>query len=170
VTLHTDLLEQAAHLAVREPKRPRQASLRRAVSSAYYALFHLLANEAVQVLAPSSPSNLRSRVRRAFAHNDMKSVCQQFGKGSAGALGAGTVALVAPPLESQIVFVARVFVELQEERHEADYDLSRQFLRWDVLSKIDLVKQAFSQWKLVRAKANARVFLAALLLQRHWNR
>jgi len=36
-----DLLEQAKHLAIREKKRPRQASLRRAVSTAYYALFHL---------------------------------------------------------------------------------------------------------------------------------
>lgn len=38
-----DLLEQAVHLARREPGRPRQASLRRAISTAYYALFHLQA-------------------------------------------------------------------------------------------------------------------------------
>ncbi len=44
-----DLLEQAQHLAQREPKRPKQASLRRAISSAYYALFHLLISEAVGV-------------------------------------------------------------------------------------------------------------------------
>ena len=36
------LLEQAQHLVKREPKRPKQASLRRAISTAYYALFHLL--------------------------------------------------------------------------------------------------------------------------------
>ena len=40
-----DLLEQARHLANREPKRPKQASLRRAVSAAYYTLFHLLCIE-----------------------------------------------------------------------------------------------------------------------------
>ena len=43
-----DLLEQANHLARREPKRPKQASLRRAVSTAYYALFHLLIGQAVR--------------------------------------------------------------------------------------------------------------------------
>jgi hypothetical protein len=32
VSLHKDLLDQAGHLAKREPKRPKQASLRRAVS------------------------------------------------------------------------------------------------------------------------------------------
>ncbi len=42
MAFHDDLLEQANHLARRERGRPRQASLRRAVSSAYYALFHLL--------------------------------------------------------------------------------------------------------------------------------
>jgi len=43
-----DLLEQSSHLANREPRRPRQASLRRAVSTAYYALFHLLIQEATK--------------------------------------------------------------------------------------------------------------------------
>src|SRR5260370_10190 len=41
-----DLLEQARHLANRERKKPRLASLRRAVSTAYYALFHLRISEA----------------------------------------------------------------------------------------------------------------------------
>ena len=42
-----DLLEQAYHLANREPESPKQASLRRAISTAYYALFHMLVDEAV---------------------------------------------------------------------------------------------------------------------------
>ena len=42
-----DLLEQAYDLAQKEPANPKQASLRRAVSTAYYSLFHLLIDEAV---------------------------------------------------------------------------------------------------------------------------
>ncbi len=41
-----DLLTQAEHLANWESE-PTQAALRRAVSTAYYALFHLLIDEAV---------------------------------------------------------------------------------------------------------------------------
>ena len=41
MTFPDELLEQAHHLANRERKRPRQASLRRAVSSAYYARFSI---------------------------------------------------------------------------------------------------------------------------------
>ena len=44
-----DLLEQAYDLAQKELISPKQASLRRAVSTAYYALFHLLIDEAVML-------------------------------------------------------------------------------------------------------------------------
>jgi hypothetical protein len=42
-----DLLEQAYHLLNKDGDDPKEASLRRAVSTAYYALFHLLIDEAV---------------------------------------------------------------------------------------------------------------------------
>jgi len=42
MSIHADLLAQAKQLARKEPQRPRQASLRRAVSAAYYALFQMI--------------------------------------------------------------------------------------------------------------------------------
>jgi hypothetical protein len=164
------LLDQAQHLALKEPKRPRQASLRRAVSSAYYALFHLLIEEGARALSPSRPPQLRNQVQRAYAHGDMKTVCQQFGKGQIGNLAQATQKLIQSPLQNELATVARTFVALQEERHDADYDISKPFNRIDVVSKIDLVRLAFDDWGRVRTSPNARVFLAALLLQRHWNK
>src|SRR5579863_4007092 len=67
-----DLLEQARHLANREPKRPRQASLRRAVSAAYYALFHLLTTETAKNWKRASD---RARIARIFDHAQMRAVC-----------------------------------------------------------------------------------------------
>jgi len=46
MSLAKDLLDQANRLARSEKSKPKQASLRRAVSTAYYALFHLLIAEA----------------------------------------------------------------------------------------------------------------------------
>ena len=46
MAFHDDLLELAQDLANLHPEDPHQASLRRAVSTAYYALFHLLISEA----------------------------------------------------------------------------------------------------------------------------
>ena len=57
-----DLLEQSRHFANREPKRPRQASLRRAISTAYYALLHLLTTAAV-----ANWKNVRQRAVLAYS-------------------------------------------------------------------------------------------------------
>lgn len=76
MALHDDLLEQARYLATKEPNRPRQASLRRAMSAAYYALFHLLVADGARALASGNVTGLRPRIGRAFAHREMKEVCQ----------------------------------------------------------------------------------------------
>ena len=47
--MHKDLLDQAVSLAKLDAKKPKQANLRRAVSSTYYALFHLLVDEACRI-------------------------------------------------------------------------------------------------------------------------
>jgi hypothetical protein len=78
VPLQQDLLEQARHLAQRERKRPRQASLRRSVSSAYYAVFHLLISEAAAILVSGGPDGLKERIGRAFEHASMRQVCSGF--------------------------------------------------------------------------------------------
>jgi hypothetical protein len=64
-----DLLEQAYHLANLESGEPKQASLRRAVSTAYYALFHLLIDEAV---GNWGVARQRSILARTFDHGKMK--------------------------------------------------------------------------------------------------
>ncbi len=167
MALHDDLLEQATHLALREPKRPRQASLRRAISTAYYALYHLLVGEAARALAPSQPPLLGPRFQRAFSHSETKTVCKQV---AAGALSAATDTLVSPPLEAELRSVAEAFVELQDARHNADYDMSRSVVRLNALSNIARATQAFRDWRSVRQAPNAKVFLAALLLQKSWSR
>src|SRR5277367_3991443 len=69
-----DLLEQAKHLANRERRKPRQASLRRAVSTAYYALFHLLISEATLNWRRPEQRHLFARM---FEHGKMKSACER---------------------------------------------------------------------------------------------
>lgn len=169
-SLHEDLLEQARHLALREPRKPRQASLRRAVSAAYYALFHLLAAAGSKTLAPIHPVGLRPQIRRAFAHGEMKIVCKQFARGSVDNLAQDTARLIVAPIEPELRNIANTFVVLQEARHDADYDLSFPIDRVNVLQKIALVEKAFDDWKVVCKRHNSVTFLAALLLQRQWNR
>jgi hypothetical protein len=72
-----DLLEQAQHLANRERKEPRQASLRRAISTAYYALFHLLISEAT---LNWKRVEYRDALARVFEHGNMKSLPKKDGR------------------------------------------------------------------------------------------
>ena len=78
MSLHLDLLRQARHLATREPRRPSQASLRRSVSTAYYALFHLLVDEAVRRMVVSTrPPRLSEARLRSWQHDEGgKDVCE----------------------------------------------------------------------------------------------
>jgi hypothetical protein len=58
--LHQDLLTLARELVDRNRAAPVEAELRRGVSTAYYALFHLLVHEATSRLV--AIANLRPRV------------------------------------------------------------------------------------------------------------
>jgi uncharacterized protein (UPF0332 family) len=165
MALHDDLLEQAAHLASRERKKPRQASLRRAVSAAYYALFHLLAAEGARNFVPSQPPGLRAQVGRAFSHDGMEQVCKQF---AAGAASERAAQLLQGPIEPDLKAVAQAFVFLQRARHEADYDVGTTFNRVDTLQNIERARAAFRSWQQVRSNPNSLIFLAALLLQKNW--
>ena len=174
MALHHDLLEQASHLAMRERKKPKQASLRRAVSAAYYALFHLLVADGARLISPTNPSGLKNLIGRAFNHGQMREVCSAFVEGNAKPGGKrippATKALLTLPLDPRLVQVLEAFVDLQEARHEADYDLTKVWNRLDTVNHVQTARQAFHNWAGVRKTPNAAVFAAALLLQRYWAR
>ena len=186
MSLARDLLEQAGHLATRESKRPKQASLRRAVSSAYYALFHLLIRDSAFDATPSSPLGLRELAARALGHADMKNVCKGFVAGNAAYLKSVAPGATKPfqtseippstqkvlvfPIEVGLIMVMSAFVDLQEARHDADYNTASSWNRMDVLTKVQSARDAFSAWASVKATPNAAVLKAALLLQKNWGR
>jgi uncharacterized protein (UPF0332 family) len=161
--VYKDLLEQAVRLAKLDAKKPKQANLRRAISSAYYALFHMLVDEAcrVQVGAQHNQAPYRQVLGRAFAHAVMKEACKSFGggtlrRGVAKELPAG----FAIPVE--IRELAETFVDLQERRHLADYDLTERFKRSDVLSLIHLVEDRIQAFGQLASSNEKRFFLACL--------
>lgn len=66
--------------------------------------------------------------------------------------------------------VAAAFVELQEARHEADYNLDRSFTRLESTNLVARSEQAFATWQTIRTDSIASTYLAALLLWKKWNR
>ena len=146
-----DLLELAHDLAHKDVTNPKQASLRRAVSTAYYALFHLLIDEAVSKWAIERQ---RSILARTFEHGKMKGICDDVLK----AVKSGA------PLPPELNTVAHAFIELQQHRHTADYDNSKQWSHGDVVNVLALATEAFTAWRAISARDAAQDYLLQLFL------
>jgi hypothetical protein len=161
--VHKDLLDQAVRLARLDATRPKQANLRRAISSTYYAMFHLLVDEAcrVQIGAQHNQAAFRRVLGRAFVHTIMKEACKSFSggtlkKGVAKGLPAGFI------VPAEIRDLALAFVELQDNRHLADYDLTERFKRSEVLLLINRVQARIEAFTRLPSSNEKRFFLACL--------
>ena len=130
-----DLIKIAGFLAtvgvVSNLGRPRQADLRRAVSAAYYALFHALAHCGADMLAGSS-SVRRSqtgwqRIYRSLEHGQTRRRLNN----QSGMRG----------FSRAIQDFGQFFVDLQVQRHRADYDPAASFDRTTVLQLVAEAEQ-----------------------------
>ena len=152
-----DLLRVAYQLAL-EPGigRPRQANLRRAISAAYYALFHALANCCADMLAGSTRANRSQRAwrqtYRALEHRFAKNQCVNR-----------SIMTRFPP---EIQGFGEAFVDMQALRHTADYDPDPDdsFTRAGTLQRIEESEQAIHRFE--NAPANDRRAFAIYVLLR----
>ena len=136
-----DLLRDAHHLADRGGKNPRQSSLRRAISTAYYALFHLLISEFV---LNWKPKDQRARLGRMFEHRKMSHATYPFKAGPQGAV------------ERQLQAIIEAFGQLQDHRNSAAYDVGRVWARIDVKNTLSIADEAFKSWKNIRKEKIAQ--------------
>ncbi|HYL38704.1 MAG TPA: hypothetical protein VEV17_22495 [Bryobacteraceae bacterium] len=155
-----DLLELAQHLADLYPDRPHQASFRRAVSTAYYALFHLLISDAT---ANWARPELRAMLARCFDHGPMKTA-------SKATIAEVTRVLKANPPEGRektaamhLRTVANAFIQAQQQRNDADYNIAKEWTPLEVASHLALVSDAFRAWKTIRDEPDAQAYLVLLL-------
>jgi len=99
-----------------------EANVRRAVSSAYYALFHLLVRDAISNW--KHPDH-RSRLARTFDHKRMKDASNAILKEISSVQNQDGDP--QQDLRFRLSTVAQAFVDLQQARHKADYDIEEPF-------------------------------------------
>ncbi|HRQ88296.1 MAG TPA: hypothetical protein PLA50_05825 [Bacteroidia bacterium] len=164
MSLPRDLLAQARHLAKKEPRRPLQASLRRAVSTAYYALFHFLGEESSRLLigAAHHEKSLRDLARRAIAHTRLKDVCLEFQKATPKALLKPHWRTSGVGGDADLAVICANFVELQQARQTADYDFTSAMNRSEALDACDKVQEAIAAWERLKARQPEALKLFAL--------
>ena len=142
-----DLLRDAYHLAARGGKNPTQSTLRRAVSTAYYALFHLLVADFV---LNWRTKDQRARLGRMFEHRKMSQAVFRFQAGKPN------------PVEVDVKRVIDAFGQLQEDRYTADYDVGKIWSRKDVTNTLDVADEAFKTWKAIRKEQIAQDHLLTM--------
>jgi hypothetical protein len=160
--LHDDLQQQALELAGRDPRRPKQANLRRAVSASYYALFHFLVDQSCRQMLGTTNNLVRYRrvLARAAEHGAMKAACNQFASGALPAkLQRGLPGFNVPDV---LRLMAATFSEAQDLRQRADYDLNQHFSRRDVLVLHAQVKEAIEDFQAIPDGPVKRLFLVSL--------
>ncbi|SPE38675.1 conserved hypothetical protein [Candidatus Sulfopaludibacter sp. SbA6] len=152
-----DLLTLAGRLATPAATDPEQAWLRRSISTAYYALFHLLVGEAVQCWNGSPAS--RVGLERAFEHKRMMEVNRAVSNGTWKGWGTPL-----PPVPGELRSVAQTFIDLQDARHQADYDNARIWASDQCLELFADVRTAFENWQKIRTDPAANEYLLSLLM------
>lgn len=134
--------------------RPRQTDLCRAVSAAYYALFHTLARCGADLLAGATRTSRSQpaweQIYRALEHGHAKNQCQN------------RAVLNRFPLAIQDF--AKYFVLMQRHRHQADYAPTTNFSRIEVLALIERAEEISSGFD--NAPANDRRAFAIYALFR----
>lgn len=117
---------------------PRQSDLKRALSTAYYAMFHALCRNCADsfIGTASSASRAQNAWRQAYRavdHGRAKRQCKNK--------------TVMGRFPAEIQDFANQFVDAQERRHEADYDPFSRFTRHDVLTAIAAANTAIGKLK-----------------------
>lgn len=152
--LPLDLIKTARRLAEKPGRgQPRQSDLKRAVSTAYYALFHALcltcANGFIGTKTADRSNPAWRQTYRSVEHRTTKNRCSK----------SNTIRL----FPSEIRNFADEFVKMQEKRHEADYDPASRFKLNDVVVAIDAAELAIQQLMNCRIK-DRRAFAAWVLM------
>jgi|ERR1035437_674726 uncharacterized protein (UPF0332 family) len=152
-----ELLALAGHLSTSPPPAFEQASFRRSVSTAYYALFHLLIHEAAERWSGSQAARLG--LERVFKHDSMKETSRLVWT---GAWKSWSTPQLAVPIE--LKNLAEAFVRLQEARHVADYDNTKIWTFMEVDARLTQARMAFRYWQKIEADPASQEYLLALLI------
>ncbi len=160
-----ELLEQAELLVVpRQPGPPRQVDVRRAISAAYYAVFHHVCIEVADAFVGKTLRRDPRYVRayRSVDHKPLATAC----KAAAGAKADATLADLAPngAFSATLREFAADTMYLQVQRHRADYNPSGLLRAVDARTAISRGRRAMVSYR-NSPPDEQRIFLTSLVFK-----
>jgi hypothetical protein len=151
---HAERLAASGH-----PSDTQQVDFRRAVSAAYYAVFHLLTMTAAESWAVGRE---RHRFARLFEHGRLRTASLALPGKLKERLGDN-----ASPDDQKtadtLATIAKDFVALQQDRNSADYDNSREWSHTEVENVIQRARGLYNGWITVSKTPLAESYLLDLL-------
>lgn len=134
--------------------KPSQSNLRRAVSTAYYAMFHCLAkscaDDFVGGYGSTRSKHAWRQVYRALEHGVSKKACIKTD--------------IISKFPDEIIDFAAGYVSMQSKRHDADYDPNTKMYKADVLNDVTIVETLITKFQRV-SKKDRRAFAAHILFK-----
>ena len=141
---------------------PRQVDLRRAISNAYYGLFHAVVTEAADDFVGSThrQTTRYALVYRSVDHKSLRRLCEDVVKkdlprrystyGPTGGFGPDLIAF------------STALVDLQEKRHLADYDPLLRVRRSDAIFAVATGRTGLGRFRSAN-RARRRAFLSLVV-------
>ncbi|MDA8253457.1 MAG: hypothetical protein M0Z28_30380 [Rhodospirillales bacterium] len=156
------LFEQAEYLAERRVRgRPREVDIRRAISTAYYGLFHFTLARMADLLVGASlrPTQIYQLAYRSVSHKTLRDLCNEALK----ARPSQRFSQFLPPggFGPDVKAFSAGATELQERRHTADYDPTESLLSTDAQSAVTTARTARSHF-MAAGSDEQRTFLCLL--------
>jgi hypothetical protein len=152
---HDELMAHALNLIHFSP--PSEMSLRRAVSAAYYAVFHLLVFESTQHWDNTA---LRSTLGRGYDHGLMRTTSNRV-------LDSREFPYTNedPRVVATLKDIAQGFSQLQQDRHFADYNLTQPLDPGSALSQVKRAEKIFLTLPLIKNEQIVQEYLTLLLVK-----
>ncbi len=134
--------------------KPRNVNLRRAVSAAYYAMFHCLAGSCADTLIgglnAGRGTDAWTLTYRALNHRSAKARCQDERR--------------LEQFPKSIRKFARIFALMQEQRHRADYAPNAMFRKSEAIQRITEAENAIRNFE-EESPVERRAFAAYILFK-----
>jgi hypothetical protein len=158
------LFEQTDRLIARQGGRPRQVDIRWAASAAYYGLFHEVVTAAADqyVGVTNRHTSRYGLVYRSVSHDWLRDLCKEVQKPTLSDKFKPHVPTNG--FGPDIVAFATAVRELQQKRHNADYDVMIRMNRSDAIVAIATARAALRRFNNT-SRSRRVAFLSLLLFQ-----
>jgi hypothetical protein len=129
------------------------------MSTAYYAIFHLLIS---QTTLNWSRVELRAQLGRVFEHGKMKSASEHKVSDLNAYLKTKPAESPARSIAENLLLLCNAFIQARQRRNDADYNTAKECTPTEVEIQIREVTQAFKSWGIIRHEAIAQAYLVSL--------